>query len=127
MEKFIDSSFILDEMKEEMDKTVDNVLKVKESIIKLNNILKESEDKDFEILIKENENNLKNYDEQIKILRYRISCIDKILNELLVHGKDETYKSILYVINLVLESFGISNKDAKTIEERIKNNERVIK
>lgn len=120
MKKFISYLYVLDEYLDEMGKAKFNIEKVIKETYKLISVLKKSEDKDFDALIRESENTIKNYEEQLKVFDYRIKVFTKLLTKL--HNENDE-KSI-FIISQLCESLGIANREAKSMEERIKNGEK---
>lgn len=115
--KFINYCYVITEMIDDMNKTIDNLNKVVESQVKLVSYLEKSKDKDmFAGFIDELKKANEQYSNQIKILEYRIECAKE------VHNSCES-KEVERVLSLLLETFGIANKEAKSLEERLNNNE----
>lgn len=120
MEKFISYLYVLDEYLDEMGKAKFNIEKVIKETRKLVDVLKKSEDKDFDALIRESENTIKNYEEQLKVFDYRT----KVFGELLAKLHNENDEKSIFIISQLCESLGIANREGKSMEERIKNGEK---
>lgn len=122
MEKFISYLYVLDEYLDEMGKAKFNIEKVIKETRKLVDVLKKSEDKDFDALIRESENTIKNYEEQLKVFDYRT----KVFSELLTKLHNENDEKSLFIISQLCEALGIANREAKSIDERIKSGEKLF-
>lgn len=117
--EFVNYDYILKEMKESMKTSIENVKKVITqqeelvALIKDNN--KEENMKEFIIGIEEQ---TKQYKEQLRILNYRLECLTTLLSTI----EDTTSK---YVISMLLESIGMANQQAKSLQERKDNKEEI--
>ena len=121
MEKqYIDYKYVLEETAESMEKSIDNLSKVINSQTTLCEIVENSEKKEE---MKEFTQGLRlqiaEYNKQKKILDYRLP----LLKEVIKYYKDPEFG---YAITLLLEAFGVANKEGKSVEERIENKEDVI-
>ena len=117
--KFVNYYYFLKEMIDDMASTLQNVEKVVEEQTDLIIYLEKGENKSFDALINQLKQANVQYNEQIKVLKHRIDCLNKV-EELEENNKD-------YVVSMLLEAFGVLNKEAKTLEERETNNEEISK
>ena len=117
--KFVNYYYFLKEMIDDMASTLQNVEKVVEEQTDLIIYLEKGENKSFDALINQLKQANVQYNEQIKVLKHRIDCLNKV-EELEENNKE-------YVVSMLLEAFGVLNKEAKTLEERETNNEEISK
>ena len=117
--KFVNYYYFLKEMIDDMASTLRNVEKVVEEQTDLIIYLEKAENKSFDALINQLKQANVQYNEQIKVLKHRIDCLNKV-EELEENNKE-------YVVSMLLEAFGVLNKEAKTLEERETNNEEISK
>lgn len=117
--KFVNYYYFLKEMIDDMASTLQNVEKVVEEQTDLIIYLEKAENKSFDPLINQLKQANVQYNEQIKVLKHRIDCLNKV-EELEENNKE-------YVVSMLLEAFGVLNKEAKTLEERETNNEEISK
>lgn len=114
--EYIDYVYIVNEMIQEMESTLANLNNVFEKQSKvLAFLLTVNNEGILDDLIKAAKNTLKQYETQQYVLAHRIECaklaIDKLSNE------------TSYTISMLLEGIGIANKEAKSLIDRLNNNE----
>lgn len=121
MEKqYINYKYVLEETAESMEKSIDNLSKVIASQTTLCEIVENSEKKeDMKEFTQGLRLQIADYNKQKKVLEYRLSHLQEVIK----YYKDSEFG---YAISLLLEAFGVVNKEAKSIEERIENKEDVI-
>jgi len=118
--KFINYMYVISEMIEDMKQTISKVQSIVESQTKLIAYLEKSEDKKlFEEFINSLKTANEQYDSQVKVLKHRLECA------LEVQTACESLVEVRKIVSLLLETFGVANKEAKSIEERIDNKETV--
>lgn len=115
-DKFVDYSYIIKEMFDDMTQSVENIATIITKQNKLLGYLDAANDEDYKALSDEMKNSNKKYESQIKILEHRIDCAKKVIDEI-------DNPEIVRLISLLLEAFGVANNEAKTIEERESNHE----
>ena len=115
--KYVKYDYIINEMIDDMKKSMLNLQNVIDGQNELISYLEKADNKKFEGFIGELKKSSEQYEKQVKTLAYRLCCIEKVkdcLNE---------FAEASYMLSMLLEAFGIANKEAKTIEERASNNE----
>lgn len=117
--KYVKYDYILDEMINDMTKSIDNINNVIAGQVELVKCLKKEGNPKFEGFIKQLEQTTNQYDGQIKILNHRLECAQKV-KFLLGLSKEASF-----VLAMLLEAFGVANKEAKTLEERDTNKEEI--
>lgn len=120
--KFIDYSYLVNEMVDDMTSSITNVKQIIEGQVALVDVLKNAEtSKLYEQFTKQIESTTSQYEEQVRVLEHRLSCIKEV-KAMLDSSTDST---LPYFASMLLESFGAVNKEAKTVEEREQNKEDV--
>ena len=115
--KYVKYNYILDEMINDMTTSIENINKVVEGQVELINCLEKENNPKFVGFIEQLKKTTEQYDAQIKILRHRLECCQKV-KFLLGLSKEASF-----MLSMLLEAFGIVNKEAKTVEERELNKE----
>lgn len=117
--KYVKYDYIINEMIDDINKSIKNLEAVIAGQKELIDYLEKANNIKFTGFIKQLENANKQYAEQIKILQHRLSCVEVIKNML------TDFAEVSFILAMLLEAFGIANKEAKSIEEREKNKEDV--
>ena len=114
--KYIRYDYIINEMIIDINKSIENITKISNEQQELIDYLEKSNNEKFNPNIKELKASNEKYKEQINILSHRLECINAI---------KELADTIItnYVLSMLLEAFGIVNKEGKSIEEREENKE----
>lgn len=115
--KEINYNYFLDELIENHKAGIDNVNKVINDEIKLKNFIIDNRKNknDFKELVDNIDSKIKEYSNQNRIIQYRLDKLNEIKSDL-----------NSYQISLVLQAFGLANKEGKSLEDRIKNKEKTI-
>lgn len=114
--KFIDYMYVINEMMTNISKSLDNLSSVIAGQYELIKCLTKENNPKFAGFITQLKKTTNDYQEQLRILTYRLQKFDE-LKELATSNENK------YITTLLLEAFGIANKDAKTLEERLQNKE----
>lgn len=118
--KFVNYYYTFKEMIDSMSKTIDNINNIVKGQTELVEYLNKSEKKnDFKEFIAQLEESNKEYEKQLPILQYRLDLAMQIDKEELNSNDRLRFMSMLF------EIFGLCNKEAKSLEERIANQEEV--
>ena len=114
--KYIKYDYIINEMIIDINKSIENITKISNEQQELIDYLEKSNNEKFNPIINELKAVNKQYKEQINVLTHRLECINAI---------KELADTIItnYVLSMLLEAFGIVNKEGKSIEEREENKE----
>lgn len=114
--KYIRYDYIINEMIIDINKSIENITKISNEQQELIDYLEKSNNEKFNPVINELKAVNKQYKEQINVLTHRLECINAI---------KELADTIItnYVLSMLLEAFGIVNKEGKSIEEREENKE----
>lgn len=117
--KYVKYDYIINEMIDDVNKSIKNLETVITGQKELIDYLEKANNIKFTGFIKQLEKANEQYTEQIKILQHRLSCVEVIKNML------TDFAEVSFILAMLLEAFGIVNKEAKSIEEREKNEEDV--
>lgn len=117
--KYVKYDYIINEMIDDVNKSIKNLETVITGQKELIDYLEKANNIKFTGFIKQLEKANEQYTEQIKILQHRLSCVEVIKNMLTDSAE------VSFILAMLLEAFGIVNKEAKSIEEREKNEEDV--
>lgn len=115
--KYIKYDYILDEMINDMTKSIENINNVVEGQIELVDCLEKENNPKFAGFIEQLKQTTSQYNAQIKILNHRLECAQKV-KFLLGLSKNTSF-----ILSMLLEAFGVANKEAKTLDERAENKE----
>lgn len=117
----IDYTYELDNVKNGLEEGMRNLSNV---IAEQTKLIKLIEDNNQQEELKQAYNSfkemVKEYSHQKDVLAYRLECLAYFQSELLVNDRDK------YAVSTLLEILGVSNKEAKSVKERIENKESVI-
>mgnify|MGYP006956066727 FL=1 len=117
--KYVNYDYVIKEIANNMAASIDNMKDIIKNQISLCNYLDKAEEKDkYKDFIKNLRETDEKYEEQIKILEYRLKCMNEVKKYL---NTDENNR----LASLLLEALGVSNKEGKSIEEREANHEEV--
>lgn len=117
--KYVNYDYVIKEIANNMTASIDNMKDIIKNQISLCNYLDKAEEKDkYKDFIKNLRETDEKYEEQIKILEYRLKCMNEVKKYL---NTDENNR----LASLLLEALGVSNKEGKSIEEREANHEEV--
>lgn len=119
MTKYVKYDYIINEMIDDVNKSIKNLEAVIAGQKELIDYLEKANNIKFTGFIKQLENANKQYTQQIKILQHRLNCVEVIKSML------TDFAEVSFILAMLLEAFGIANKEAKSIEEREKNKEDV--
>lgn len=115
--KYVKYDYIINEMIDDVNKSIKNLETVIAGQKELIDYLKKANNNKFVGFIKQLEKANEQYTEQIKILKHRLDCVESIKSML------ADFTEVSFILAMLLEAFGIANKEAKSIEEREKNKE----
>lgn len=117
--KYVSYDYVI---KEIADNMLDSINKMKEIVVNQTSLceyLEKAEEKEkYADFIKSLKDANVKYDEQIKVLTYRLAC----MNEIKTYIDKSDYDRLA---SLLLEALGVTNKDGKSLEEREANHETV--
>lgn len=116
-ETYIDVNYVLDEMHDSINQTISNMRSIIDSQTQLVGYLEKAKNEKFNDFIKQLKDANADYEKQTKVLAHRLSCIDKA-KELLA-----SIDAASYFLSMLLDAFGVVNKEGKSVEERINNKE----
>lgn len=118
--KFVNYYYTFKEMIDSISKTIDNINNIVKGQTELVEYLNKSEKKnDFKDFIVQLEESNKEYEKQLPILQYRLDLAMQMDREELNSNDRLRFMSMLF------EIFGLCNKEAKSLEERIANQEEI--
>lgn len=117
--KYVKYDYILDEMINDMTKSIENISNVVAGQIELVNCLEKESNPKFAGFVEQLKTTTEQYNAQIKILNHRLDCAQKVKSML------ELVKETSFILSMLLEAFGVANKDAKTFDERETNKEEI--
>ena len=117
--KYVSYDYVIKEIADNMSETINKRKDIVSNQIGLCEYLEKAEEKEkYEDFIKNlKEANVK-YDEQIKVLTYRLACMNTV-KAYIDKSEYDRFASLL------LEALGVANKDGKSLEEREANHETV--
>ena len=117
--KYVSYDYVIKEIADNMSETINKMKDIVSNQIGLCEYLEKAEEKEkYEDFIKNlKEANVK-YDEQIKVLTYRLACMNTV-KAYIDKSEYDRFASLL------LEALGVANKDGKSLEEREANHETV--
>lgn len=113
--KFINYTYMLDEVIDEMERSIENVKEVKLHQSNLLEVIEADEKHDWTDFIKNLKAADEEYDNQIESMKYKLEC----MKEARKYCKDLS----AYVVSMLLEGLGLANKEHKSVEDRM--NEKV--
>ena len=113
--KFINYTYMLDEVIDEMERSIENVKEVKLHQNNLLEVIEADEKHDWTGFIKNLKAADEEYDNQIESMKYKLEC----MKEARKYCKDLS----AYVVSMLLEGLGLANKEHKSVEDRM--NEKV--
>lgn len=109
----------LDEFLDDLKLALKNIKEVKTNTGLLNELIKDRNE--FKSLHDANSKDLEKYDEQQRVLEYRIDKMNEVIKEI---SESDIMR---YVLSLFMESIGMVNPKCESLKERIDNGETVIK
>ena len=117
--KYVSYDYVIKEIADNMSETINKLKDIVFNQIGLCEYLEKAEEKEkYEDFIKNlKEANVK-YEEQIKVLTYRLACMNTV-KAYIDKSEYDRFASLL------LEALGVANKDGKSLEEREANHETV--
>lgn len=113
--KFINYTYMLDEVIDEMERSIENVKEVKLHQNNLLEVIEADEKHDWTDFIKNLKEADEEYDKQVESMKYKLKC----MKEARKYCKDLS----AYVVSMLLEGLGLANKEHKSVEDRM--NEKV--
>ena len=117
--KYVKYDYIINEMIDDVNKAIKNLETVIAGQKELIDYLEKANNIKFTSFIEQLKKANEQYAEQIKVLQHRLSCVEVIKSML------TDFAEASFILAMLLEAFGIVNKEAKAIEEREKNKEDV--
>lgn len=117
--KYVKYDYIINEMIDDINKSIKNLEAVITGQKELIDYLEKANNIKFTSFIEQLEKANEQYTEQIKVLQHRLSCVEVIKSML------TDFAEVSFILAMLLEAFGVVNKEAKSIEEREKNKEDV--
>ena len=117
--KYVSYDYVIKEIADNMLETINKMKDIVSNQISLCEYLEKAEEKEkYEDFIKNLKEANDKYNEQIKVLAYRLACMNTVKAYL-----DKPYYDRF--ASLLLEALGVTNKDGKSLEEREANHETV--
>ena len=117
--KYVKYDYIINEMIDDINKSIKNLEAVITGQKELIDYLEKANNIKFTSFIEQLKKSNEQYAEQIKVLQHRLSCVEVIKSML------TDFAEASFILAMLLEAFGVVNKEAKSIEEREKNKEDV--
>ena len=117
--KYVKYDYFINEMIDDINKSIKNLEAVITGQKELIDYLEKANNIKFASFIEQLKKANEQYAEQIKVLQHRLSCVEVIKSML------TDFAEASFILAMLLEAFGIANKEAKSIEEREKNKEDV--
>ena len=117
--KYVSYDYVIKEILDNMSETINKMKEIVVNQTSLCEYLEKAEEKEKYVDFVKNlrDANIK-YEEQIKVLTYRLDCMNTVKAYL-----DKSYYDRF--ASLLLEALGVANKDGKSLEEREANHETV--
>ena len=117
--RYVKYDYVINEMIEDMKKSINNVVAIIDGQKELVNYLEKANNKKFNGFIEQLKKANEQYEGQIEILKHRLECAETVRQLM------SKFEEVSFILAMLLEAFGIANKEAKSIEEREKNKEDV--
>ena len=118
--KYVKYDYIITEMIDDIMKSIENVDSVITGQTELIEYLKKAENEKFNGFIEQLEKATEQLHDQKRVLEHRLDCANKVKFML------TTAKETSFILAMLLEAFGVANKEAKSLDERADNKEEVI-
>ena len=118
-EKYVKYEYVLNEMYDDIQASIAKITDVIDGQKELIKVLEDANNSKFNDFLTSLKNTTEQYEKQKKILLYRAECAKKVKAIL------ATSKEANFMLTMLLETLGVVNKDAKSIEERANNKEDV--
>ena len=117
--KYVSYDYVIKEIADNMSETINKLKDIVFNQIGLCEYLEKAEEKEkYEDFIKNLKEANDKYNEQIKVLTYRLACMNTV-KAYIDKSEYDRFASLL------LEALGVANKDGKSLEEREANHETV--
>lgn len=117
--KYVSYDYVIKEIADNMSDTINKMKEIVVNQTSLCEYLEKAEEKEkYADFVKNLKDANVKYDEQIKVLTYRLAC----MNEIKAYLDKSDYDRFA---SLLLEALGVTNKDGKSLEEREANHETV--
>lgn len=117
--KYVKYDYVINEMIDDMTKSVSNIVDIISGQEELVACLEKENNPKFVGFIEELKKTTKQYKDQMAIINHRLECANKA-KALIEHSKEASF-----ILAMLLEAFGVANKEAKTLEEREANKEEI--
>lgn len=117
--KYVRYDYVINEMIDDMTKSIDNINNVIAGQDELIACLEKENNPKFAGFVAQLKKTTEQYKAQLKILEHRLDCTHKIKFML------DLSKDVSFAVAMLLEAFGVVNKEAKTLEEREANKEEI--
>jgi len=114
---FVKYDYIIKEMVDDITKSIENINDVVKGQNELIACLEKENNPRFAGFIEQLKKQNEQYETQKKILAHRLECVNKV-EDILSLSKEASF-----MLAMLLEAFGVVNKEAKTIQERQDNKE----
>lgn len=117
--KYVSYDYVIKEIADNMSETINKLKDIISNQLGLCEYLEKAEEKEkYADFVKNLKDANVKYEEQIKVLTYRLACMNTVKAYL-----DKSYYDRF--ASLLLEALGVANKDGKSLEEREANHETV--
>lgn len=113
--KFINYTYMLDEVIDEMERSIENVKEVKLHQNNLLEVIEADEKHNWTDFIKNLKEADEEYDKQVESMEYKLKCMKE--------ARKYCTDISAYVVSMLLEGLGLANKEHKSVEDRM--NEKV--
>ena len=117
--KYVSYDYVIKEIADNMSETINKMKDIVSNQLGLCEYLEKAEEKEkYADFVKNLKDANVKYEEQIKVLTYRLACMNTVKSYL---DKSEYDR----FASLLLEALGVANKEGKSLEEREANHETV--
>lgn len=117
--KYVSYDYVIKEIADNMSETINKLKDIVYNQLGLCEYLEKAEEKEkYADFVKNLKDANVKYEEQIKVLAYRLACMNTVKAYLDKSDYDR-------FASLLLEALGVANKDGKSLEEREANHETV--
>ena len=117
--KYVSYDYVIKEIADNMLETINKMKDIVSNQLSLCEYLEKAEEKEkYADFVKNLKDANVKYEEQIKVLTYRIACMNTV-KAYIDKSEYDRFASLL------LEALGVANKDGKSLEEREANHETV--
>lgn len=117
--KYVSYDYVIKEIADNMSETINKMKDIVYNQLGLCEYLEKAEEKEkYADFVKNLKDANVKYEEQIKVLAYRLACMNTV-KAYIDKSEYDRFASLL------LEALGVANKDGKSLEEREANHETV--